>query len=382
MNRWLRFDIALYLSLVIATAAVSLPAIIAGAGIRWMALGVFGAFAGLLALSPRVEHNSRWTQIYLLAQTLLIIGLASLQPGLFTFIFLGFVLCLQATLLMPLKLAGMWVTLFMLITLVSAVSVEGWRGAFTALLNVLGYPLCLAFGIVLRRAEEARRHNQQLLEELQATQRQLQGLAIAEERKRLARDLHDSVKQQIFAAAMQLGAARELMDRDPQSAKTHIAEAEQLTTQARDELTGLIHELRPAALEGKGLAEALREYVAGWSRRTHINTDMRVQGERAFPLDIEQTLFRVAQEALANVARHSRATKAAVQLIYENDSAMLTVADNGQGFEAEALNRRGVGLSSMRERMESLGGKLQVTSQPDGGTRIIAYCHSAKKPGF
>jgi NarL family two-component system sensor histidine kinase LiaS len=217
-------------------------------------------------------------------------------------------------------------------------------------------------------------HLNQMAEALRDLLATRQELASLEERNRLARDLHDSVKQQVFATAMQLGAARELIERDPQAAKAHLAEAEQLAHQAREELTALIRELRPAALEGKGLAEALRDHVAHWSRRNGVTAEMQVQGQRTSPLAVEQTLFRVAQEALTNVARHSGAAKVTVHLAYEKDAILLTIADNGQGFDPEVMRRKGVGLSSMRERMEALGGSLKMISQPGVGTRVIASC--------
>lgn len=209
---------------------------------------------------------------------------------------------------------------------------------------------------------------------LQGVLQTKQALAATDERNRLARELHDSVKQQIFATTMQLGAVRELLESDPQTAKKHLAEAEQLATTAREELTGLIRELRPAALDGRGLAEALREYVADWSRRTQIQSDVRVRGERSVPLETEQTLFRVAQEALANVTRHSHANHVAVELIYTNTSVALGIGDNGVGFETENVKPKSVGLASMRERMEALGGYLQVVSRPNVGTHIVASC--------
>ncbi|MBI1878613.1 MAG: HAMP domain-containing protein [Chloroflexi bacterium] len=124
-----------------------------------------------------------------------------------------------------------------------------------------------------------------------------QELATLEERNRLARDLHDSVKQQFFATAMQIGAAQELLPQQPTAAQTHLGEAERLAQQAQQELTTLIRQLRPAALEGKGLAVALRDYVADWARQNEITAEVRVQGERPLLLAVEQTLFRVAQEA-------------------------------------------------------------------------------------
>ena len=145
-------------------------------------------------------------------------------------------------------------------------------------------------------------------------------LATLEARNRFARDLHDSVKQQVFATSLQIAAARALIEKDVGSAESHLSQADELVRQAQKELNVLIQEMRPAALEGKGLATALREYVVRWSEGAEIRADFRVQGERRVPLEVEQALFRVAQEALANVARHSGAGHAEVDLIYAADT--------------------------------------------------------------
>jgi NarL family two-component system sensor histidine kinase LiaS len=136
---------------------------------------------------------------------------------------------------------------------------------------------------------------------LLVTQQEL--AVIQEERNRLARDLHDSIKQNVFAATLLVGAARAY--RPP--VQTYLADAEELTRQTRQELTTLIRELRPARLDDKGLTVVLRDYAEGWSRRMGIVVALHVRGERVIVLDIEEALFRVAQEALANIARHSRA---------------------------------------------------------------------------
>ncbi|MDQ3387776.1 MAG: histidine kinase, partial [Actinomycetota bacterium] len=132
-----------------------------------------------------------------------------------------------------------------------------------------------------------------------------QELATLEARNRFARDLHDSVKQQVFATSMQIATARALIRQKPANAESHLEQAHELVRQAQKELNVLIHEMRPAALEGKGLPQALREYAAEWSKRTEIPTEVHVRGEREVPLEAEQALFRVAQESLANVAKHS-----------------------------------------------------------------------------
>lgn len=220
------------------------------------------------------------------------------------------------------------------------------------------------------------RHLNHMAIQLQNLMQTRQELASLEERNRLARDLHDSVKQQVFATSMQVGAALALMEQNPAAAKARLVETEQLVRQAQQELTGLIQELRPAALEDKGLTLALREYVTDWSRQNSITTEIRVSGEQGLPLFVEQTLFRVTQEALANVARHSRATLAEVCLAWIGDQVKLTISDNGRGFNAATVNGRGVGLRSMRERMEAIGGSLAIDSKVGQGTQVIAQCQT------
>src|ERR687896_1682817 len=194
-------------------------------------------------------------------------------------------------------------------------------------------------------------------------------LATLEARNRFARDLHDSVKQQVFATSLQVAAARALIENDTQAAEEHLAHADELVRQAQKELNVLIQEMRPAALEGKGLAAALREYVVRWSEGAEILADFRVRGERRAPLEVEQALFRVAQEALANVARHSGAGHAEVDLIYAADTVTLRVADDGRGFDPSRNPGGGFGLQSMHERLVRLGGHVNVESSPGKGKR-------------
>lgn len=211
-----------------------------------------------------------------------------------------------------------------------------------------------------------------MAEQLQTLIQSNQELAALEERNRLARDLHDSVKQQIFATLMQLAAARALLDRDAQAANTHLADAEALAHQAQQELTALIHELRPAALMGKGLIAALRDYVGDWSRHNGIGSTVRVSGDLVLTLAAEQVFFRIAQEALANVARHSHATAVEIQVTAVENQVTLTVIDDGQGFDLLAAQGRGVGLVSMQERIAALGGSLDIRSVPGKGTHLSA----------
>jgi NarL family two-component system sensor histidine kinase LiaS len=215
------------------------------------------------------------------------------------------------------------------------------------------------------------RHLNRMSQQLENLMHTRQEFAMLEERNRLARDLHDSVKQQVFATAMQVGAARELLPGNPTGAEDRLADAEQLARQAQQELNTLIRELRPAVLENKGLVKALREYLADWTKQTGVQVDLRLLGERILPLGIEQTLYRVVQEALANITRHSGATGVEVHLTWESTRVILRIVDNGHGFDLPAAEGKGVGLQSMRERVQGSGGMFIVESNADG-TRIEA----------
>ncbi|MBA2288335.1 MAG: sensor histidine kinase [Ktedonobacteraceae bacterium] len=197
-----------------------------------------------------------------------------------------------------------------------------------------------------------------------------------EERHRLARDLHDSVKQQIFAISMQLGAALSMQQHDPEGALQHVQEADTLSYQVRQELTNLIHELRPIALQGKKLPAALKDLVADWSRQYAIVAEVQIADPRPLSAAVEEAFVRVVQEALSNIARHSQATRIMIALTNTGGQAQLSIVDNGQGFDTTATDGYGVGLHSMQERIEELGGTLTVQSRVGEGTRIVACCAS------
>jgi signal transduction histidine kinase len=196
-------------------------------------------------------------------------------------------------------------------------------------------------------------------------------LTLLEERNRLARELHDSVKQQAFAASAQIAAAKSHFRHDPDLALQHFQEADDLICKVREELTDLIQELRPVEMKGKGLIPAVKEHVNGWQRRNKIETTIRVRGERSLPVDVEKCIFRVIQEALANVAWHSEAKNVKIFFKFNIDELVLTVMDDGKGFNLEEGRKEGLGLNSMCERTTLIGGTLEIQSDVNSGTRII-----------
>ncbi len=206
------------------------------------------------------------------------------------------------------------------------------------------------------------------LENAQLFQR-TKDVAILEERNRLARDLHDSAKQKAFAALAQIGAASGILKTKPAAVGSHLTEAENLVYEVIQELTFLIQEMYPMALKEKGLASTLRDYIFEWENRNDVDVDLVIENESKMALDREQTIYRIVQEALANVARHSKATHASVHLCYHEDEVEVLIEDNGCGFELDQ-KPSGMGLRSMRERIESKNGQLFIESASGEGTRL------------
>ena len=199
---------------------------------------------------------------------------------------------------------------------------------------------------------------------------QTKDLAVMEERNRLARDLHDSAKQKAFAALAQLGTARGILNGNGNAVTMHLNEAENLVSDVIQELTFLVQEIYPIALQEKGLPTSLREYAFEWENRNDIKVNLKLKNERRIPFGVEQALYRVTQESLANVARHSHAKRMDISLMYNVNSIQLSLADDGCGFDM-SLKGQGLGLRSIRERVSSVHGTVQIQSAPGQGTRII-----------
>jgi len=208
-----------------------------------------------------------------------------------------------------------------------------------------------------------------MAKQLQQFLKRSQEMAVSEERNRLARDLHDSAKQEALAASFHLGTALTLFERDPESAKSHLVEADTLVDSVRVELTDLIHELRPPAMNGDRFDETINEYIIEWAHQTGIEANLEVDGFYDLALEIKQAIYRILQEALANVARHSSANSVDITMNFNKNSVIFCISDNGVGFDIQ-LQCTGMGLDSMRERAESLQGDLSIESKPELGTKV------------
>jgi signal transduction histidine kinase len=207
-----------------------------------------------------------------------------------------------------------------------------------------------------------------------------QETASVKERNILARELHDTVKQQIFALAFQVSIARKIHHSQDDQLSMHLLEAKKILSDIQEELTNLIVPMRQGALENQDLADALATYLSRWSHQygIFVKFTTEIQGqEKNYPLSahVKGTFFRVAQEALSNVGRHSKASSVSVTLTIGWMYVILKIADNGQGFSYTKQKESGVGLSSMRERMRIIDGDLHIDSKLLSGTEVLATYH-------
>lgn len=198
-------------------------------------------------------------------------------------------------------------------------------------------------------------------------------LTLAGERARIAHDLHDAVSQKLFSLRLTAKAAATLLDRDPVRARAELAEVTRLAAEAADELRTVVIELRPAALDEDGLVATLASQVQVLDRAHSAAVGFDADGVRTLPPGQEAAVLRIAQEALHNALRHAGAGKVEVTLRgTAGRGAVLRVSDDGCGFDPEGVRRAGrhLGLVSMRDRAQAVGGRLTLTSAPGRGTVI------------
>jgi NarL family two-component system response regulator LiaR len=344
--------------------------------IRVLALALFLGI-GLIVAVFRSGTNPYHVHLYLAVQLILVITLIILLPETDYPLILINMLCVQGAVLLPPRTLAGWIVIFIIAAGFGLVRLHGSTGFVTLIGQSSGLFAFAVVGGALRQAEITRRQSQVLLADLNQAHSQLkdyaaqaQKLAVAEERNRMARDLHDSAKQQAFAVAAQLGAARALLHRDPQAAEARLLQAEQLSDTLRQELAAMILELRPPALQDKGLIAALQDYAADWSRQYGITAEVVGPGEYSTRPEVEQAFFRIVQEALANIARHSRASHVAIELADDVDTMFLKITDNGIGFNPQAV-QGGVGLNSgIRAFLEAQPG-FTIVAEADSGEAAV-----------
>ncbi|MFN8454137.1 MAG: sensor histidine kinase [Anaerolineae bacterium] len=349
--------------------------------LRWLVAGLLLIYGVLLASESWLTR--RWQgylSFYFIFQAGLILGLLLLPPFLDFFAVLYIPLSTQTMLFCSMPTGFRWIGLFTLLMAAGLIYGYGWLDALPfALLYGAGYFFVGSYASVTAQAETARQESQTLLAELQTAHHQLQAyaaqaeeLAATTERNHLARELHDSVTQTLFSITLTAKSARILLVQDSARALAQLDHLQELAQSALAEMRALIFQLRPTPTEAGGLVPALRRHMAALKDQAGLSVTLQVEGEPELPPEQETHLFRVVQEALNNVVKHAHTDQALVKLALAEGQVSLLVEDEGVGFDPAAVpsGRKTLGLTSIRERVEMMGGSFAVESRPGAGVSI------------
>jgi nitrate/nitrite-specific signal transduction histidine kinase/PAS domain-containing protein len=211
--------------------------------------------------------------------------------------------------------------------------------------------------------------------------RQAEQAAVASERNRLARELHDAVTQTLFSAGLIADVLPRIWERNPEVGREKLEELRELTRGALAEMRTLLLELRPATLTETSLDDLLQQLAAAVIGRSRLQVEVNVEGKAPVPPDTQVALYRIAQEALNNIVKHAGATSVTIGLRLAPDCVDLVVADDGRGFDPATVSASSLGLGIMRERAATIGADLQIESRVGEGTTVkVQACPSSKAP--
>ena len=192
---------------------------------------------------------------------------------------------------------------------------------------------------------------------------------IQEERRRIARELHDSVSQQLFAAMMMISALNERADKFDEKEQKQLKMIEHVLSQAQSEMRALLLHLRPISLESKSLKSGIEGLLVELQTKVQMKIHWDIEDVK-LPEGVEDHLFRIAQELLSNTLRHSHATTLEVYLRQLDSTVLFKIEDNGVGFNSEEMLPGSYGINNMKERVQGLGGQVRIVSFPNQGTTI------------
>ncbi len=347
---------------------------------RWLPILLYGIFSALY-VSGLADGPRRHRRIYLGLQTLVMLGLVGLNAPAATVLF--FVLSAEAMVRLPAREGLGWIGLFALITGARHLLVQGWMGGLLNFaVNGVGFLFFGAFGSALARAEAANAESQRLLAELErahaeleARAREAEDLAVAEERNRLSRELHDTLGHRLTVAAVQLEGAARLCQPDPDRARGMIETVRQQVRDGLAELRATVATLRAPLIEDLPLPSALRRLAEDFCAAAGLELDLDLPATVPELGEARRlALYRTAQEALTNVQRHAGASRVGLRLAVEEDDLVLEIRDDGSGlpeaYEAEPQIDRGFGIRGLRERARRLDGQITLDRAPEGGARL------------
>lgn len=223
-------------------------------------------------------------------------------------------------------------------------------------------------GIQKQLGEKIRQSQKMATEKAVDQEKRIQEI-ISQERNRLARELHDSVSQQLFAASMIMSAVNETRSEDDTRESKQLKLVEETIHQTQLEMRALLLHLRPAALNGKSLQKGMEELLQELLQKVPIELKWKIE---TIPLakGVEDHLFRILQESVSNILRHAQANKAQILLVQRDDLILLRIEDDGVGFKLDQEKTGSYGLQNMHERAAEIGGTLKIVSLPGEGTRL------------
>ncbi len=347
---------------------------------RWIALGLFFIFGFLLSVRGQaIRHSQLPPTLYLGLQTIIIISLLALPPHHQFVIILFFILSAEALMLLPTRGGYWWVFIFVIITTIFFMVFEGAEAALYSLpIYTGGYIFFAAFAASTAKADRARTESQTLLQELRIAHHKLQtyaaqaeDLAVAEERNRMAREMHDTLGHRLTVSIVQLEGAQRLVSEDPARAADMVATVREQMRAALGELRGTVATLREPLAADFSLTNSLKRLGDDFQKATEIDVQMIfAYNLPSFPHAYRVALYRAAQEALTNIQRHAKANKIFIRLALDKiDGVRLLVSDNGIGIPENADNM-GFGLLGLKERAGQLGGQMRLEANPEGGSQI------------
>ena len=392
---WERFGDAMvgWCGYVLLALSTVLALVTGPKSLEWQAttLAIVAATAGWIYLlftrlpPPKHEHRIR-VAVFFVGIVAVATILMLRQPMFFIFMISGF---FYASVLRPLPLTfiGVAATSILINTLIGGIpNTPEWWAIYLAIIGI--QTVVIGAGMIVgEKVTEQNEERRQALAKLEAALVENAGLhaqlltqareaGILDERARMAREIHDTIAQGLIGIVTQLEAADQAHDR-PADRTRHLENAERLARESLAEARRSVEASMPAALEAGTLPEALAGVTREWSELNGIPADVTVTGNViALHPEIEVALLRIAQEALANVARHAGATRAGLTLSFIGDVVTLDVRDDGIGFivpETDATEGpSGFGLSGMRQRVARVAGSLAIESEPGGGTALSA----------
>ncbi len=369
----------------LAILAISTPALYVAfatdSPYKWLKLLLVVVFFGIDNLGHYYLFDKRrsFIPLYLIVQSAIVTVLAVVPPATSIYLILYYILSVEAIMVTTLGTGLRWMILFLALTGVSIYQSNGLENMLVSLpIYMGGFFFFASFAYTTKRAELARLESQRLLSELQEAHQQLQeyalqaeDLAVAQERNRLAREMHDTIGHRLTVATVQLEGAQRLIANEPDRAGELVATVREQVREALAELRQSVATLREPLEAGLPLDASLKRLVNNFESATGLSVHLLLPDELP-PLSHAHrlALFRTAQEALTNIQRHASAQQAWMQLACSNGLITLRVSDNGVGIPGQAAPAASFGLRGIRERAAQLGGELHLEPRTGGGTQL------------